>query len=295
MSNASLAASTGDAGFNDGSIAAVCDSSQKTQFKLAITRTGSDMSGFAGSAFYGCSFTMTFADAQASSLAGTIEINAVLGGGSATDANNTITIAIKGKVYVTGGTGIFGGAVGSGTFEKSQTIDIPTADGGGGGSTPTSTVPAAACTALGLAAGCTSVQVEEACKNPAYAAICTSLPRKAALTRVSTRAGGSAMKLALRKGNGAARILAPAAPAGKPRAAATVKAKTKVKLAATAGSRCTVKTSTGATVGTKTVGTKGTATIAPKAGSYTAAKWIKATCTKGGTSFSSNQVRISLK
>lgn len=290
-SNPTLAASTGDAGFTNGTVTALCDSTQNIRMTLLITTTGSTMQRFGGTFFQACSFKMAFADAQASTLIGTIEANGRLGSADGTVVNNTAQVQLDAKVYVTGGTGAFAGYVGGGTFAQTETINLGTPQGGGAPSGGGTNPLAAFCTANGIA-DCTQAGVTTWCTNPANAAACASLPRS---TR-QTATGNDTMKLRLVKKAGTARILSPAPPAGTPNVAAKVKASTRVKLTATTGARCTVKSNVGKIVGSGTAkGTYGTVTIRPKAGAYAGARSIQATCTtKAGKKVISNRVRIRL-
>jgi len=288
VSNPTLAASTGDAGFTSGTITATCDSTQRLAFTLVITQTGSTMQRFGGTLFQACAFQMVFADAAKSTLSGTIEANGRLGNADGSVVNNAAEVSFTAKVFVTGGTGAFAGYVGSGSFAQTETIDLSTPQGGGGGTNPQQ----AFCTANGIA-DCSQTGIAAWCQlSPANGAICqTSLPR-------STRqaAAGDTMKLKLVKKAGTARVLSPAPPAGRPGAAARVKATTRVKLAATVGAVCTVRASTGAVVGTGTAkGRYGSITIKPKAGAYADATSIQAKCrTKAGKQVVSNRVKIRL-
>ncbi|MGI9117850.1 MAG: hypothetical protein ACR2JV_09505, partial [Gaiellales bacterium] len=103
-SNPTLAAT--DPGFNTGTINALCDSSQTVSMGLAVSTSGPKLNKLTGSAFYACDFTMAFQDAQASSLVGTIEVNATIGNADGTTDGSTINVALNGTVYVTSGTGV---------------------------------------------------------------------------------------------------------------------------------------------------------------------------------------------
>lgn len=291
-SNPTLAASTGDAGFANGTVTALCDSTQNIAMTLLITATGSTMQKFGGTFFQACSFKMAFADAQASTLIGTIEANGRLGSADGTVVNNTAQVQLDAKVYVTGGTGAFAGYVGSGTFAQTETINLGTPQGGGAPSGGSTNPDAAFCTQNGIT-DCTQTGIQAWCVlSPANAAACQALPRS---TRQAAT-GNDTMKLRLVKKAGTARILSPAPPAGTPNVAARVKASTRVKLTASTGARCTVKSNTGALVGTGTAkGTYGTVSIRPKGGAYARASSIQATCTtKAGKKIVSNRVRIRL-
>lgn len=111
--------------------------------------------------------------------------------------------------------------------------------------------------------------------------------------RVQKFAAESSMKLELVKKPGAVRILSPAPAAGAATAPAKVKATTKVRIAATKGAVCTVKTNTGKVVGKAT--SRGNAVnIKPSANAYKGAKTIQASCQTKAGKFTSNKVKIKL-
>ena len=123
-SNPTLASKTGDPGFSNGTITANCTSSQSVDIQMTITMGGATMDSFSGDVFQACVFVMKFADTSSSQLFGTIELNGLLGNDDGAVVNNTVTIAIEAKVFVTSGTGSFAGYAGSGTFSQSQEINI---------------------------------------------------------------------------------------------------------------------------------------------------------------------------
>lgn len=301
VSNPTLAASSGDAGFNTGTITMLCDTEQSTLMTLLITPTTSTMQRFGGTIFQACSFSMVFQDAKRSSLIGTVEVNGTLGDINQTVVDNIVDITIKASTYVTSGTGAFAGYTGSGLYVQTQQINVSPTQAGGA---PAAAQPAevtAFCTANGISP-CSAQTVGAWCQanmsNPAAAQCATIAPLAKRSLRVtpSARATTNAMRLTLtRKAAGRARILSPAPAPGKPKAAAKVKATTKVRLTATKGSACTVRASTGAIIGKGVVkGKYGTVTISPKAGAYKGARSIVATCTRNGRTITSNAVRISL-
>ena len=303
--NSTLAATTGDTGFAQGTIEAKCDAKDTINMKLSITMAVSSMDSFSGTIFQACSFIMTFADASQSSLTGTIEVNGTLGSADGTVANNVIKVVINAKVFVTTGTGAFAGYSGTGDFSQTQEINVDPNNQGGRSDT-TVTQPQVVtdfCTTKGISP-CTAQSIGTWCmanQGPA-AADCTSIMsqvKTAAVRAAAVRAAAvqaSTMKLALVKSAGKARILAPAPAPGKPKAAAKVTSRTKVVVAAPKGARCTVQTNTRRTVGTGTVTNKyGQIAISPKSGVYKGSSTITATCrTKAGKTLTSNKVRITL-
>jgi hypothetical protein len=101
------------------------------------------------------------------------------------------------------------------------------------------------------------------------------------------------MKLELVKKPGAVRIITPAPEAGSATAPAKVKSNTKVRIAATKGAVCTVRTNTGKVVGKAT--SKGNAvSVKPSANAYKGAKTIQVSCQTKGGKFTSNKVKIKL-
>ena len=123
-SNPTLASRTGDSGFTDGTIVANCTSSQSVDLRITITTAGATMDSFSGEVFQACAFVMQFADASSSQLFGTIELNGTLGNDDGAVVNNTVSISIEAKVFVTSGKGAFAGFAGSGTFSQSQEINV---------------------------------------------------------------------------------------------------------------------------------------------------------------------------
>ena len=324
--NAALAASTGDAGFNKGTLSLLCDFEQEVDISLDISRTGSNLKTFSGVVFQACTFTMSFTDAKSSTLTGTVEANGRLGSADGTVSGGVISISIDAKVFVTGGTGQFDGYVGGGTFSQAQDVTIPSAPGGAGGapsasvpsgSAPTGSIPAGAPTGTGqtqlqaLCAAnsitdCTTTGVTAWCGGGMPAAdrlaVCLQFrnlttqsvsAQRASSARVQKFAAESSMTLELVKKPGAVRILTPAPEAGSATAPAKVKSTTRVRIAATKGAVCTVKTNTGKVVGKAT--SKGNAvSIKPSANAYKGAKTIQASCQTKAGKFTSNKVKIAL-
>jgi hypothetical protein len=317
VSNPSLATSTGDSGFTKGSLKLVCDFNQSVDITMSIARTGSELKSFAGTVLQACSFTMTFTDAKSSTLSGTVEVNGKLGSDDGSVSGGKIAIGIEAKAYVTSGTGTFAGYVGDGTFSQNQEIEIPSAPSGSGGSAAPSAPPSsgdgtgtgqtqaqALCAANGIT-DCTTPGITAWCGNGSPSAdrfaVCLQFRNlvqsqsvRAFSSRVRAFATQSSMDLNLVKKAGAVRILTPAPAAGSPTAVAKVKATTKVRLAATVGATCTVKTNKGKIVG-KGVSRGASLSVKPAAGSYVGAKTLQATCkAKSGQSFTSNKVKIKL-
>jgi hypothetical protein len=107
-------------------------------------------------------------------------------------------------------------------------------------------------------------------------------------------AAESSMKLELVKKPGAVRILTPAPTAGSATAPAKVKSTTRVRMIATKGAVCALKTNSGKVVGKATSKGK-TLSIKPSANAYVGAKTLQATCkAKSGDTFTSNKVKIKL-
>ena len=301
-SNPTLATSTGDAGFLKGTITAQCNSSQLVNLKMTITPSGSTMNSFAGTVFQACTFTMAFADASASQLLGTIELNGKLGSEDGTVVNNTIKISIDAKVFITGGSGAFTGYAGDGTFSQSQEINIDPNNQGGGSTVEQPQAVKDFCAAKGIS-NCTQQGIGAWClaNQGPQAADCTAIRsqvKSAAVSKSSVRAWAASdnntMALTLKKSVGVARILAPAPPAGSPTAAAKVKATTTVKVVAPVGSTCTVRSNIGKKVGVgKVSGKYATVTIKPASGAYVGASSIVGTCkTKAGKTVTSNKVKV---
>lgn len=301
VSNPSLAVSQSDTGFNNGTLSILCDFTQEVDVSLEISRSGSALKTFTGDVFQACTFNMTFTDAKSSTLIGTIEVNAKLGSADGTVSGSVIDIAFDAKVFVTGGTGTFNGYVGGGTFSQSQEITIPSTPGGASApsaSMPTATVPSgstsdlqAACTALGVSP-CTPTELATFCTANQTKCVHPSSVRSMS-SGVRAFATDNDMTLKLVKKAGAVRILTPAPAAGSPTAAAKVKSNTRVRIVATKGAVCTVKTNTGRVVGKAT--SKGNAiNIKPSANAYKGAKTLQATCQTKSGKFSSNKVKIKL-
>jgi hypothetical protein len=103
------------------------------------------------------------------------------------------------------------------------------------------------------------------------------------------------MSVQFKRAAGTVRILSPAAPAGKPNAAASVNAKSTVSLVATQGARCTVKTNRGVVIGTgRSTSSSKRFTVTQKTGHFAGASSISATCTLGKKSFSSQKLKITV-
>ncbi len=313
VANPTLAGSTGDAGFNSGTVEASCDVNLNSSMSMTISLQGlspsMNMTNFSGQVQQACSFTLTFTDAARSTVTGTIEANARLGRGVGSAAGETISIDINAKVYVTGGTGVFAGQIGSGTFNQTEEIDVPLGQGGSiETGPPTTTAPDLTgvcgympgitdCSVAGIQAWCaangSTMQGQQVCEGLAQ-----FLGKSASVTLLSgasLMADGDVMTVRLSKKPGAARILSPAPAAGRPTAAAKVTARSTVRVAATAGSVCTVTTDKRVVVGKATArGKQPLATIKPKANAYKGATSLMASCTLKGKTFNSNRVKISL-
>jgi hypothetical protein len=307
--NPGLATSTGDAGFNKGTLTLLCDFEQEVDLQMEVTRSGTSVSTnlktFTGVVLQACSFTMSFTDAKASTLSGTVEVNGKLGSTDGTVTGKVIAMSINAKVFVTGGTGQFDGYVGGGTFTQAQDITIPDAPNRGGSTTPTSPTGAnpelqAFCSSNSIT-DCTPTGISKWCQeNPSMIQSCLALQSRVTgksvrtmSSRVSAFAAESSMKLELVKKPGAVRIITPAPEAGSATAPAKVKSNTKVRIAATKGAVCTVKANTGKVVGKAT--SKGNAvSIRPAANAYKDAKTIQATCQTKAGKFTSNKVKIKL-
>lgn len=305
-SNPTLAASTGDAGFASGTITAVCSSSQDVNLQLAISLAGQTMNSFSGKIFQGCTFSMDFQDAAKSKLLGTIEVNGVLGNEDGTVVNNVVNIEINAKVFITSGTGAFAGYAGTGTFNQSQEINI---DPNSRPAVEVTQPEARAFCSTNSITPCTDQKIGEWCNanrtNP-QAANCLPILQligamgsasvRTASVRATADADANTMKLTLAKSAGRARILSPAPPAGSPTGTAKVKASTKIKVTAPAGSVCTVKTATGRVVGTgKVSGKYASVSITPRSGAYKNAQKIVATCkTTKKKTLTSNSVKVKL-
>jgi hypothetical protein len=313
VSNPTLATRTGDAGFNRGTVEALCDvnltSSMAMTIALASLEPNISMTAFSGQVQEACAFSLTFTDAARSTVTGTIEANARLGKGTGSADGETISIDINAKVYVTGGTGAFAGQTGSGTFNQTEEIDVPVGQGGTiETGPPTTTAPDLSgvcadmpgiteCSLAGVQAWCatnaSTLQGQQVCGG--LAGMLGKTSSSIMLAGVRLMAGGDVMKLRLTKKPGAARILSPAPPPGRATASAKVTAKSTVRVAATAGSVCTVTTNRGVVVGRATArGRQPVATITPKASAYRGASSLVASCALKGQKFSSNRVKISL-
>ncbi len=319
VSNATLAGQYG-AGFSSGTMTRTCDMNQAMTMDItfvagAILSGGQPKIAGGGSIVMTCTWKMTFPDEKASTLEGTMEMNASM---SSSDFQPTATggadIKMDFKVYVTRGTGVFDGYTGSGSLSQEQAMALlggQAPSGGGGSSTPapptgggtttpptgggSTVLPDNVCASLTLPSGCTIDQARAYCAAYPSNPTCQASPFSMEARRgPSQRQSGDALTLKLVKKAGAVRILSPLPKPGT-KQAAKVKASTRVKLVATAGAVCTVKASTGKVVGKATAKDSAkTISIRAKAGSYTGAKWIQATCTLGGKSFTSERVKVKL-
>jgi hypothetical protein len=83
-------------------------------------------------AFTACRFTLSFADAQASTLTGTIQITIKIGTDTQIVVGETIPVTYSASTTVTAGTGTFTGLVGTGTYSPAQTINLSILRGGAG-------------------------------------------------------------------------------------------------------------------------------------------------------------------
>ena len=300
-SNTRLAAT--DPGFNSGTIASTCQAQQTFTSGMSISGTFPNisvgMSSLSGSVLQVCSFTLSFTDAASSALSGTIELNGTVGTDKSTfETNKTIALSFTAKVFITNGTGVFKGYVGSGTFEQSQTIDLneqfkntPTSRG----STPSTGDYSAFCTANSISP-CDVQTIAQACITRQLANCPISVtPQSARVSAASVRkaASNSKMTLTLKKGAGQVRITAPTPAVGKTKA--SVKSTTKITLIATPGAACNVTTNAGKTVGSARVGKSGKATVRPAANAYKGARSVRATCTLNEKLFRSAALKISAK
>lgn len=302
-SNTRLAQS--DAGFNNGAFTATCRIQQ--QFTNTMTISGSlpnisiGISSISGVGLQVCSFSLSFQDANKSSLTGTIELNAAINGDPSTFATTKIiSLSFSAKVFITNGTGAFAGYVGSGTFEQSQTIDlnqqfsnVSTGSGSGGGTAPPqggSDAQQAFCTQYSINP-CTTEELTRYCQSNPQNCVAPSGVRTASVRKAAT---SSKMSLKLKKGAGQVRIAAPTPAVGKTKA--TVKSTTKISLIATPKAVCTVTTNTGKVVGKATANkTTGKATVRPAANAYKGAASVRATCTLNKKTFKSAKLKISAK
>lgn len=321
VANATLAGQYGEA-FNQGTMTRTCDLTQNMSMQAtfaagAMTSMSPPTMTMSGTMVMGCSFKMSFPDSAGSSLSGTMTLNASMStkdlqGGGISGADIQMTL----KVDVTEGTGIFAGYTGTGELDAAQAFSLLGGAGGapggggagGGGSAPPSgggsgTPPSgdgnaqlqAFCAANGIT-DCSTAGLNAWCAaSPANAAACQAAfgrsSRSVGSARQSSTADTLTLKLVKTNAKGTVRIISPVAGTGKN--IATVNAKTKVKIVATKGAQCTVKASTGKVVGKATSkDSSKTLTIKAKKGSLTKAKWLQATCTLDGGSFSSAKVRV---
>jgi len=315
IANPTLAGSTGDAGFNSGTVEALCDVNLNTTMALSITLQGLNpnigLTNFSGQVQQACAFNLTFSDAARSTVTGTIEANARLSRGTGSATGDTVSVDINANVFVTGGTGAFAGQTGSGTFSQTEEIEIPLNQSGGTVTTgpPTTTAPdlSGVCSYMPGLGECSVDGIRAWCAAngsiPLGQSVCSGLSNilgkaasRAVLSGVSfLSGGGDTMRFRLARRAGAARIISPAPAAGSPTAAARVTASTSVRIAATSGSVCTVTTNRGVVVGSGTArGKQATVTIRPRANAYSGASSLIASCTKSGQTFSSNRVKVSL-
>ena len=144
---------------------------------------------------------------------------------------------------------------------------------------------------------CDQSSVMKYCESnlTACAALSAQRVRSAGLaSAVRAFSEGDAMTMQLKKGAGAVRILGPSAPTGLPKAAATVKASTKVEIVATPGAKCTVRTNRNRIVATRTVTSSSLTVLTPRANSYRGASSIQAICKIGKATVKSNIVKVKL-
>jgi len=290
IGNPTLASSTGDAGFNNGTVDALCDVNLNTTMAMSITLQGLNpnigLTNFSGQVLQACAFNLTFSDAARSTVTGTIEANARLSRGTGSASGDTISVDINASVYVTGGTGAFAGQTGSGTFSQTEEIEIPLSQSGGTVTTgpPTTTAPdlSSVCGVMPGIGECSVAGIRAWCAAngslPAGQAVCSGLANilgkaaSSALHRGFSLMTGDTdtMRLRLTRRAGSARIISPAPAAGSPTASARVTSRSTVRIAATSGSVCTVTTNRGVVVGSGTArGKQATVTIRPRANAYT--------------------------
>jgi hypothetical protein len=337
VSNPTLAES--DEGFNDGVINQTCDMDQELQMVMKIGMGENKMTKFKGKMFQACAWTMEFADAESSTLSGTMEMNGVMGSDDGTVADGMVTMTMAMKVYMVDGTGIFEGYTGGGEFTRTESMDMmgggmgggggPGGDSGGApqeGQVPSGDMtgpPADGSTGptgpvqmpkevLDLCAKnnlnpCDQQNIAKFCQKNMSA--CSSIMqqmkqsvssfgRVAAFRSVNSAvrkfAEENAMTMQLKKGAGAVRILAPAAPTGQPKAPAVVKATSKIEIVATEGANCAIKTNRGKTIAAKVISSSDLTELKPKAGGFVGATSIKAVCKIGSATVSSNVVKVKL-
>jgi hypothetical protein len=133
-SNTQLAAL--DAGFNNGTFTARCNSQRRLSMALilmqpnAAPRLVKDPSS--NVAFTACKFTISFTDAQSSSFTGTIKVAIKIGTDAGIVVDNKITVNYSAMVDVNEGTGAFAGHTGTGSYSPAQTIELIVVRGGAG-------------------------------------------------------------------------------------------------------------------------------------------------------------------
>lgn len=323
-----------DEGFNDGVINQRCDMDQELQMVMTIGMGQNKMSKFKGKMFQACAWTMEFNDAEASTLSGTMEMNGVMGSDDGSVADGMVTMTLAMKVFMVDGTGIFEGYTGGGEFTRTETMDMM-GGGPGGGSGPTGgapqgeqmpsgdagTPPADGSTGptgpmqmpqevLDLCAKnklnpCDEKNIQTFCQKNMTA--CSSIMKKnvgasgkvtaSAVFRSMVRKFGdeNAMTMQLKKGAGAVRILAPAAPTGQPKSPASVTSTSKIEIVATDGANCAVKTNRGKTIASTVVTSSDLTVLKPKAGAYVGATSIRAVCKIGSATVTSNVVKVKIR
>jgi hypothetical protein len=305
--NPTLVASTGDAGFGSGTMTRTCDFDMQAAMDVTfVAGGGQPRMKMNGTVTMLCSWTMSFTDAQQSTLVGTMELNGKmaqndLGNQSAQGAD----IEMSMKVYVTEGTGVFAGYVGSGELDQQQAMSLLGGNTGNSGSTGgglTAEQVAAICAAVpsmpGSPSQCNATTAPQICTNAqirgqiaALDQACTAAGRSSRGVRQAT---GDPMTLKLRKAAGQVRIVAPLPKVGAKGGKAKVTATTKVALVATKGAACTVRTDKGVLGARTSTDSAKRTTVAPKRGAWKGATWVQATCTLGGKSFSSTKVKVSM-
>lgn len=123
-----------DAGFANGTYEARCNSQRQLAKSLILMQPNATPRLVKDSplAFTACRFTLSFADAQASTLTGTIQITIKIGTDTQIVVGETIPVTYSASTTVTAGTGTFTGLVGTGTYSPAQTINLSILRGGAG-------------------------------------------------------------------------------------------------------------------------------------------------------------------
>ena len=135
VSNATLAGQYG-AGFANGTMTRTCDMNQAMTMDITFA-AGAIMSGGqpkiagGGTIVMTCTWRMVFTDEKASTLEGTMEMNASMTSSDIQASSSAgANIEMDFKVYVTKGSGLFDGYTGSGSLSQEQAMSLL---GGGGG------------------------------------------------------------------------------------------------------------------------------------------------------------------